>query len=114
MPIPNSSSDIKGVTEIRTRTGQVVNSGIPYIAYLKVSCLEMEKARRQKEKRAAEARIANINARLAEIEAEKDAILRSQGERDTPSDAMPTRRTRPSDRAHRTGSPADGCFRIKY
>jgi len=112
MPIRNSLSDVKGLTEIRTRTGQVVNSGVPYIAYLKISCLEMEKARREKEKRAAEARIANINARLAEIEAEKDAILRRQGERALSLEAAPAKLKKPVCRTQPTLT--NGCFKIRY
>lgn len=112
MPIRNSLTDVKGLTEIRTRTGQVVNSGIPHIAYLKISCLEMEKARREKERRAAEARIANIDARLAEIEAEKDAILRRQGERDLSPGVVPAKPKKPAYRAQPTLT--NGCFKIRY
>jgi len=51
------------------------------MAYMKISCLEMEKARREKEKASSETRIRNIDGRLAQIETEKAGILVRLGER---------------------------------
>lgn len=58
--------------------------------------LEMAKARLHAEKQSALRRIENITARIKEVEAEKDALLRTLGERngrtltgDTPSAAPP-------------------------
>ena len=76
-----SRSNLRGLRDIRTRTGQVDRTGIPYMAYMKISCLEMEKARREKERLSAEARISNINERLADIEREKGGLLVRLGER---------------------------------
>jgi hypothetical protein len=71
----------RGLRDIKTRSGKVDRVGIPYMAYMNISCLEMEKARRQKEKLSAETRINNINQRLTEIELEKDVLLKKLGER---------------------------------
>lgn len=71
----------RGLQEIRTLSGRVDQASITYRAYLKISCLEMEKARRGKEKEAALERLKNTNARFREIEAEKDKLLKALGER---------------------------------
>jgi hypothetical protein len=44
-------------------------------AYMKISCLEMERVRLTKEKNKAAKLIAKINARLEQIDAEKDSLL---------------------------------------
>ncbi|MEW6110748.1 MAG: hypothetical protein AB1664_01345 [Thermodesulfobacteriota bacterium] len=71
---------LRGLKDIRTRSGNPERVRVPYMAYMKISCLEMEKARRQKEKISAQGRIGNIDARLSEIEVEKDMVLKSLGE----------------------------------
>lgn len=82
MRIRNKSS-IKGIRDIRTHSGKVGRTSIPYMAYMNISCLEMEKARREKEKISAQMRIKNIDGRLAEIEAEKGDLLVCLGERNS-------------------------------
>jgi len=42
---------------------------------MQITCLEMEKARRDAERRAASERVAHIDARLREIEASKAELL---------------------------------------
>lgn len=68
--------------EIRTHSGTVYPAAVPYRAYMAITCLEMEKSRRTSEKNSATKRIADIDARLREIEAEKVALLQSLGEQD--------------------------------
>jgi hypothetical protein len=114
MTIPTSSSQIKSVSHITTRTSKVANNGVPYISYLKISCLEMEKARREKEKLSALARIAHIDARLAEIEAEKDAILHHLGERQASPVSGPPSGRKTSRTAGPSAPAADECFKIRY
>ena|SRR3989304_6510732 len=65
----------KGVRDIRTRTGGVERTHAPHRAFLKIAILEMEKARRGKERESAQARIQSIDNRLCEIEKEKEALL---------------------------------------
>jgi hypothetical protein len=43
---------------------------------MQITCLEMERARRGTERRSASRRIAEIDARMAEIDEEKQEILR--------------------------------------
>ncbi len=74
------SGDIRNVRDIRTYSGRVDAGGVPYLGYMKISCLEMEKARREKERNSALARIKNIDSRISDIDAEKKIILRKLGE----------------------------------
>jgi hypothetical protein len=69
----------KSVRDIKTLSGRVDQASLPYRAYMKLSCLEMEKARRLRERESASQRIANIDARLQEIEAEEEELLQSVG-----------------------------------
>jgi hypothetical protein len=80
MAMPKRS--IRGLQDIRTLSGRVDQTSLPYRAYLKVGCLEMEKARRRKERDSASHRIENIDARMEEIEDEKAALLEALAERD--------------------------------
>ena len=50
------SQNIRSVRDIRTYSGRVDTGGVPYLGYLKIGCLEMEKARREKERDGALAR----------------------------------------------------------
>ena len=76
-----SKSSIKGLRDIRTVSGKAGRAGVPYMVYMNISCLEMEKARREKEKFSAENTIRKIDSRLAEIKAQKESLLASLGER---------------------------------
>ena len=70
---------IRGVQDIRTHAGKIDHVSHPHMAYMRISCLEMEKARKNKEKNVAQARIDTINRRLMEIEREKADIQRILG-----------------------------------
>lgn len=70
----------RGVREIRTLSGKVHQVALPYRVYMGITCLEMEKFRRGSERKSASRRVADIDARLREIEAEKTALLQSVGE----------------------------------
>jgi hypothetical protein len=61
-------------------SGKVDLKSTPYRAYMQITCLEMEKARRDSERQSASRRIAEIDARMRDIEAEKAAILKSLSE----------------------------------
>lgn len=93
----------RSLRDIRTLSGRVDRVSLPYRAYLKISCLEMEKARKALEKASARQNIANIDARLSEIEAEKDALLKALGD----LAAGPSRE-------HKEPQPRPGGFKIKY
>jgi hypothetical protein len=93
----------RGIQDIRTLTGKVRKATIPHEAYLRISHIEMEKARKTQESEKARQLMADIAARLVEIEAEKENLLQTMGERG--SNATPVR----------TGPPrSTGGFKIKY
>ena len=101
-------SNLKGLQDIRTLSGNVDMVFEPYRAYMKISCLEMEKARRGNERKSALHRLKNIDARFKEISEEKKALLRSLGDI----------ANKKQDSLHRGNSP-DRCrepkgFKIKY
>jgi hypothetical protein len=68
------SINIRSVKDIRTHSGSIDQTAVPYKAYMRISCLEMEKARRLKEKNQAIERVNLIDLRIAAIEVEKQAL----------------------------------------
>lgn len=93
----------RGIQDIRTLTGKVRKATIPHEAYLRISHIEMEKARKTLESEKAQQLVADIAARLAEIEAEKASLLKTLGERGGNATLG------------RTSSPRlTGGFKIKY
>ncbi|MGB6064509.1 MAG: hypothetical protein WBG50_06850 [Desulfomonilaceae bacterium] len=102
-----TTGNSRGLRDIRTNSGRVERVGIPYMAYMNISCLEMEKARRQKEKISALTRVSVLENRLKEIEVEKDVLLRKLGERK--QDAL-SKATKVKVEA----SPGKGGFKLKY
>ena len=65
----------RGLKNIRTLSGRVDPSAVSYRAYMRITCLEMEKVRRSAERRSAQLRIEQIDARVGEIEKEKRELL---------------------------------------
>jgi CRISPR/Cas system-associated exonuclease Cas4 (RecB family) len=65
----------RGLKNIRTLSRRADQRALPYRTYMQITCLEMEKARRGAERRAASRRIDEVDARLREIEEEKQALL---------------------------------------
>ncbi len=85
------SGDIRNVRDIRTYSGRVDAGGVPYLGYMKVSSLEREKARREKERNSALERIRNIDSRINDIDAEKSIILKKLGENQDRKQGLPSR-----------------------
>jgi hypothetical protein len=54
---------------------------LPYRSYMQITCLEMEKARRNMERKSASLRIALIDARLGEIDKAKQDLFQAVAER---------------------------------
>jgi hypothetical protein len=77
----------KTMRDIRTLSGKVDRIANPYTAYLQITCLEMEKARKGRERASALQRVENLNGRLREIEAEKASLIRALAERGAASEA---------------------------
>ena len=66
----------KTMRDIRTLSGKVDRIANPYMAYMQITCLEMEKARKGREKASALQRVETLNGRLRDIEAERASLLR--------------------------------------
>jgi len=99
----------KGLTNIRTLSGRVDQISLPYRSYMQITCLEMEKARRDMERKSASRRIALIDARLDEIDKAKQDLFQAVATRGhgTPGD-LPGLDLKPAPR------PRAGGFRIRY
>jgi hypothetical protein len=65
----------RSVSSIKTHSGRASGAGETHRDYFKVGALELERSRRVKERDAANDRISIINARIAEIDIEKAALL---------------------------------------
>jgi hypothetical protein len=63
------------VQDIRTMSERVSETNNPQRKYLALAMLELEKARRNQEKQSAGQRVANIDRRLADIEAVQAELL---------------------------------------
>ena len=104
-----TSRTIRGLQDIRTHSGRVREASIPHKAFMRLSCLEMEKFRRAKERESAITRVRNIDARFRDIDAEKTVILNAMndlknspvGERNEERKAGPSRK-------------GGGGFKLKY
>jgi len=101
MPIP-----LRGLKTIRTLAGRVDRTATPHRAHLHIACLEIEKARRAAERNTASRRVAELDARLREIETEESGLLQGLAER-RPGGA-PGVRTKPATR------PSAGALRVRY
>lgn len=71
----------KSMRDIKTLSGKVDRIANPYMAYMQITCLEMEKVRKGREKESALKRLQDLDARLDEIEREKAALLHALAER---------------------------------
>jgi hypothetical protein len=78
--LPEETPDMKspshrGLQDIRTMTERISEADNPQRKYLSLAMLELEKARRAKEKQSAQQRVLNIDQRLADITAEQVGLL---------------------------------------
>lgn len=100
MPIP-----LRGLRTIRTLAGKVDLVAVPHRAHLQIACLELEKARRTTERTSALGRVAELDARLQEIDTEQTRLLRALADRKGKAGELAA--SRPS---RRRGQP----FKIRY
>jgi hypothetical protein len=75
MAIPRRT--LRNLQDIRTHSRASVEVFEPHKAFMRLTCLEMEKARREMERESALERVRNIETRFREIEAEKTEIMRT-------------------------------------
>ena len=73
--MPIQQKGLRSLKDIKTHAGSVGQTFHPHKAFMKISCLEMERAHRIKEKESARLRIQAINNRLNEIDMEKNILL---------------------------------------
>jgi len=99
---------LRGLADVRTLTGLADRHSPAYKAYLRVSFLELERARHDQEIATAQRRLAFLIARCHEIDAEKSEILASSDTAPTPSEPVEAPRTR------RPDQPAKRGFRFAY
>ena len=71
------ATPVRGLRDIRTLSGRANETLHPHMAYMRITCLEMERARRNKERASATSLVGKIDARFKEIEVEKDRLLRA-------------------------------------
>ncbi|MFZ0913612.1 MAG: hypothetical protein WBQ76_14245 [Candidatus Korobacteraceae bacterium] len=76
MPIP-----LRGLRTIHTLAGKVNLVAVPHRAHLQIACLELERARRTTERTSAFRRVAELDARLKEIDAEQASLLQALADR---------------------------------
>jgi hypothetical protein len=67
----------KGLNNIHTLSGRVDQVSLPYRIYMQITCLEMERARRDKERQSATQRITEIDTRLKQIDQAKQELLQA-------------------------------------
>ena len=65
----------RGLQDIRTMSERISDADNPQRKYLALAMLELERARRNKERLSSSQRVANIDQRLADITAEQAVLL---------------------------------------
>ena len=107
-----AKKNIRGLQNIRSHSGRVDQVSEHYKAFLRIGCLEMEKARRGKEKESAMLRVKVINERFQEIDAEKAKLLKELDIRNTIAVGMDAtgKKNNPGSNPNRT----PGGFKISY
>jgi hypothetical protein len=111
--MPPPKRIIRSVKDIRTRSGAPDQVIVPYKAYMAITALEMEKFRRETERKNLTLRLINVNARLRMVDSEKEALLLRLGKETA---ERPVRRPIKSSRPIRDyPAPGDaGGFKFQY
>ena len=99
----------RGLNQIRTLSGRADQLSLPYRSYMQITCLEMERARRNMEHKSASQRIALIDARIEEIEKTKQDLLQAMAASGQKASArLPGSGPEPASRRN------TGGFKIRY
>lgn len=69
------SKTLRGLQDIHTMSERISQTDNPQRKYLTLAMLELEKARRNKERQSASQRVENIDRRVAEIQEEQAGLL---------------------------------------
>ena len=111
--MPPPKRIIRGVKDIRTRSGTPDQVIVPYKAYMAITALEMEKFRRETERENLTLRLNNVNARLLTVESEKTELLQRLGKETAGRPARrPVRSSRPIRDCAAAGNA--GAFKFQY
>jgi len=73
------SQPTRTVRDIKTLAGKADDALTPHKMYMRLYALETERHRRMQERASAMTRVTNVDARCAEIDREKDELLRLLG-----------------------------------
>ena len=98
---------LRGLADLRTLAGLADRQPQSYKAYLRVSFLELERARHGQEIATARQRLAFLVARCREIDAEKSEILGGSG-------ALPPSQPAEGPRGRLSVQPGKRGFRLAY
>jgi hypothetical protein len=104
-----SSVPRRGLQDIRTMSERISTVDNPQKKYLTLAMLELERARRNKEKKAAGQRAANIDQRLADISAEQKELLAA-----AKAELKPPRRTKRRRPSADSDSQSQNGFKLSY
>jgi hypothetical protein len=104
-----SSIPRRGVQDIRTMSERISDADNPQRKYLALAMLELERARRSKERLSASQRVQNIDQRMADITAEQTELL-SAAEAELGVSALSERRDQDAD----SNSQSEGGFKLSY
>jgi hypothetical protein len=99
----------RGVQDIRTMSERISDADNPQRKYLALAMLELERARRHRERQSANQRVANMDQRLADITAEQVELL-AAAEAELESSALARR---PGEAADSDARPGQG-FTLAY
>lgn len=97
------------IRNIKTMSARVDRVAHPYLAYMQITCLEMEKARKGRERASATKRLQDLEERLREIDQQKAALLEALAQRA----AAPRSDAVDSVRPH-SGQRASGALKLRY
>ena len=108
--MPVTKRNLRGLRNIRTHSGSDGEADQSHRAYMKLACLEMERARRVMERKNAVRRLKTIDDRILGIEAE-EATLRCQlgGAAGATTAAVPTGKGASGAARHKKPG-----FKVKY
>jgi hypothetical protein len=87
--MPKFTQPARTVRDIKTLAGKADDLLTPHKMYMRLFALETERHRRQQERISAMLRVTNIDARCAEIDQEKEQLLRLLGVESIPLEPPP-------------------------
>jgi hypothetical protein len=107
-----AKKNIRGLQNIRSHSGRADQVSEPYRVFLRIGSLEMEKARRGKERESAMLRVKAIDERFQDIDAEKAKLLKELDLRNNIAVGIgaPGKKSNPGSNPNRT----PGGFKISY